>query len=87
MLLKHWHLILGLVLLICCGIRLHFRILVSSLPCGWQVRYTKKMDKENKGNYKPWTLDWTGLRTGLNYGLTQKMLTLFSIAFYSVVSL
>ena len=34
------------------------------------------------GNYKTWTLDWTGL----NYGLTRKMLKLFSIAFYSVVS-
>ena len=38
------------------------------------------------GNYKTWTLDWTGLWTGLNYGLTRKMLKLFSIAFYSVVS-
>ena len=37
-------------------------------------------------NYKTWTLDWTGLWTGLNYGLTRKMLKLFSIAFYSVVS-
>ena len=33
-----------------------------------------------------WTLDWTGLWTRLNYGLTRKMLKLFSIAFYSVVS-
>ena len=22
-----------------------------------------------QGNYKTWTLDWTGLRTGLDYGL------------------
>ena len=41
----------------------------------------------NMGNYKTWTLDWTGLWTGLNYGLTRKMLKLFSIAVYSVVKL
>ena len=38
------------------------------------------------GKYKTWTLDWTGLWTGLNYELIRKMLKLFSIAFYSVVS-
>ena len=41
---------------------------------------------DSVGNYKTWTLDWTGQWTGLNYGLTTKMLKLFSIAFYSVVS-
>ena len=40
----------------------------------------------DQGDYKTWTLDWTWLWAGLNYGLTRKILKLFSIAFYSVVS-
>ena len=43
-------------------------------------------DQGSKGNYKTWTLEWTGLWTGLNYGPTKKMLKLFSVAFYNVVS-